>query len=135
MSPRRLLRAAWWAQHWSLTVVYLVVVAVFVIGLAQVNSLREDDRLSARQHAEQLREAQLRFCESSNERTALLHDFVLGLAQDPDPRQYEFIEDPALRQGVLDQARRSRAETRDRVNRTFTQRDCAGEVPALPPNN
>jgi len=129
------LERAWWAGHWQTTIPYVLVVAAFIVGLAQINSLREEDRLSARQHAEQLRQAQLRFCASTNERTAVLHDFVMGLAQDPDPRQYEFIEDPALRQGVLDQARRSRAETRDRVSKTFTQRDCAGDFPALPPNN
>jgi hypothetical protein len=64
--------------------------------------------------------------------TAVLFVFLcwLGVAgTDPDPRQYDYITDPTLRRGVIDQARRGRAETRDRVTKTFTLRNCEADFP------
>lgn len=114
-----------WLTRWQMTVVLIVVTAVFVVGLRATADLR-------RQDARIEREAALRFCEDSNKRTALLRDFIAPSTADPDPRQYDFITDPTLRQGALDQARRGRAEMRDRVARTFTLRDCPAEFPAPP---
>ena len=135
MSPKRLLRPAWWAAHWPNALLYIGLTLVFVFTVNQVSNLRDADVLAARERDELIRDANVRFCASSNERTALLRDFVLSVIQDPDPRQYDYIADPVLRQGVLDQARRTRSATRTRVDETFTQRDCEREFPPLPPNN
>lgn len=99
-----------WAQRWQMTLVLVAITGVF---LATVWNIREAD---------------LRDCRRSNERTAVLLDFILKASADPDPRQFEFIADPALRQGVIDQSRRGRAEQRERAVATFTQRVC-GEYP------
>jgi hypothetical protein len=132
---KRFINPGWWATHWPNALLYLAITAVFVFTVNQASDLRESDVKAARDRSEQIRDSNLRFCMSSNERTALLREFVLSVTQDPDPRQYDYIADPKLRQGVLDQARRSRAATRERVDKTFTQRDCERDYPPLPPVN
>jgi hypothetical protein len=113
------MRALWsWGKRWQMTLVLVAITAVFVLsvwGLA--NQARES------------RDANVRFCEGGNERTAVILDFILRASADPDPRQFEFITDPVLRQGALDQARRGRAEQRARALRTFTARNCNAEFP------
>lgn len=118
MSPKRLLQPAWWASHWPNALVYIFVCAVFVLGLW---NLAQQGRAA--------READLRFCRSSNERTVVIRDFILNASRDPDPRQYEFITDPALRQGVIEQSRKGRAAQREQAERTFVPRDCDAEYP------
>lgn len=110
---------AWaWAVRWQMALVYAAITAVFVItvwGMANQSRTRW--------------EADLRDCRRGNERTAVLLDFILKATADPDPRQFEFIEDQQLRQGAIDQSRRGRAEQRERATRTFTLRDCDAEYP------
>ena len=131
---KRLVSARWWADHWPLTLVYIFVCVVFVFTVATVNDLRSRDVNSAHARAEDLRLANYRFCESSNERVAVVRDFMLAAVREPDPRQFDFITDPALRAGALEQARSSRAELRQRVEATFLARDCAKDFPPLPPD-
>lgn len=118
MSPKRLLQPTWWASHWPNAILYVAVCAVFVLTVWNVSN-----------QSRQAREADLRACERGNASRALLLDFVLKASADPDPRQYEFITDPALREGVLDQARRGRAEQRERARAAFTPVDCQTEYP------
>jgi hypothetical protein len=112
--------------HWQTAILFAGACAVFAGGLYETSARRAAD-------ARIERTAAIRFCEDDNAGRALLRDFVLAAVRDPDPRQYEFIEDPTLRAGALDQARRSRAEMRGRAEATFTARDCAAQFPA-PPN-
>lgn len=105
-------------KRWSNAILYIAITGVFVFCVwllaAQNRAAIEADR---------------RDCRRSNERTTVILDFILKASADPDPRQYAFITDPALRDGALDQARRVRAEQRDRATRTFTLRDCDAEYP------
>lgn len=130
---RRLVSSAWWAGHWPITLVYVFVCAVFVFTVSATNRLRDEDVAQAYQQAVALRDSAVRGCEASNERTAVLRDFVLAVSQDPDPRQFDFIVDPALRAGALEQSRRARADMRGRVARVFVLRDCDAEYPPPPP--
>jgi hypothetical protein len=114
-----------WVVRWQTTLVLLAITVVFIGGLHVTGELREAD-------ARAERTAAIRLCESGNERTAVLRDFMAPMTADPDERQYAFITDPQLRAGALDQARRSRAELRDRVAKAFTLRDCAAELPPPP---
>jgi hypothetical protein len=124
---------AWITCHQN-TLLYLFVTAVFVFTVAEVGALRASDAEKDRQHAQEVRMAAVRFCESGNERTVVLRDFILAAAgTDPDPRQYDYIADPTLRQGVIDQSRKSRADMRDRVSKTFTLRNCPADFP--PPSD
>jgi hypothetical protein len=107
-----------WVGHWQMSLVLVAVTAVFVFAVW----------ILAYQFRE-AREADLRACQRGNESRALLLDFVLKASADPDPRQFEFIADPKLREGALDQARRGRAEQRDRATRTFTPVNCDAEYP------
>jgi hypothetical protein len=120
---------AWIGRHQN-TVLYLFVCFVFVFTVAEVGALRASDAEKERQHALEVRMSAVRFCRDANDRTVVLRDFILGVAgTDPDPRQYDYITDPTLRRGVIDQARRGRAETRDRVTKTFTLRNCEADFP------
>lgn len=114
-----------WVVRWQMTLALLAVTAVFIGGLHVTGELREAD-------ARAERTAAIRLCESGNERTAVLRDFLSPMTADPDERQYAFITDPTLRAGALDQARRSRAELRQRVDKAFKLRDCAAELPPPP---
>jgi hypothetical protein len=107
-----------WGKRWQMTLVLTAITAVFVLTVWSISN-----------QAQESRQASIRFCESGNERTAVILDFILKASADPDPRQFEFITDPALRAGALDQARRGRAEQRQRAIRTFTPRDCNAEFP------
>lgn len=107
-----------WGKRWQMSLLIVAITAVFVIavwGLASQNR--------------NAREADLRACRRGNDSRVLLLDFVFKASADPDPRQYEFIADPVLRQGVIDQSRRGRAEQRERALRTFTPVDCEAEYP------
>lgn len=130
---KRLITPSWWVKNWPITLVYLLVCGVFVFTVGRFNSVNETTARDSRARAADLRDANVRFCQSSNERTAVIRDFVLAVSQDPDPRQFDFITDPVLRAGALDQARRTRAEMRARVSATFTLRDCDAEFPPVPP--
>lgn len=105
-------------KRWQMTAVLVAITAVFMLTVWSISS-----------QARNAREADLRACRRGNESRALLLDFVLKASADPDPRQYEFITDPTLRAGVLDQSRRGRAEQRDRANATFRPVDCEAEYP------
>lgn len=107
---------------------YLLIVAVFVWGLAQQSNAREED-------ARIERSAALQFCNDSNVRTTLIREFILSLTEPPNPAQYAFIADPVLRASALEQATRSRAALRSRAIETFRNRDCAKEFPAPPDGN
>jgi hypothetical protein len=112
-------RGAWdWVERWQISLLFAAITLVFVFGLWSASNQR---------HAAW--EADIRFCHSSNERTVVLRDFVLAASVDPDPRQFDFIADPKLRAGVIEQARKGRADQRDRANRTFTTRNCEAEYP------
>ncbi len=132
---RRFISPHWWAVHWPNALLYGFVCAVFVFTVNQSGSLREHDQRAALRHTLDLREANVAFCDEGNKRTALLREFALSLAQPPDPRQFEFIADPDLRRGVFDQAVRSRADMRARIDETFQQRDCERTFPpvVMPP--
>lgn len=130
---KRLISSHWWATHLPITIVYVCVCAVFVFTVNSVSNLREEDASQAYQTAVSNRDASVRFCEGGNERTAVLREFLLSAVQEPDPRQFDFIADPVLRAGALDQSRRSRSELRDRIEHTFTPRNCHAEFPPLPP--
>ena len=107
-----------WAKRWQVTLVLVAITAVFVLTVWSISN-----------QAASAREADVRACQRGNDSRALLLDFVLQASADPDPRQYEFIADPALRQGVIDQARRGRAQQRERAQRTFAPVDCSAEYP------
>jgi hypothetical protein len=107
-----------WAVRWQTTLVLLAVTAVFVLSLWGLASQNRNAR-----------EADLRFCQSSNERTKVIVEFIYAATADPDPRQYDFIADPVLRAGALEQARKGRAAQRKRAAETFTLRDCEAEYP------
>jgi hypothetical protein len=107
-----------WGKRWQMTLVLIAITAVFVLTVWNLSK-----------QASESRDANVRFCQGGNERTAVILEFVLKASADPDPRQFEFITDPTLRAGALDQARRARAEQRERAIRTFTQRDCDAEFP------
>jgi hypothetical protein len=113
------LRGLWaWTKRKQNTLLYVAITGVFVLTVWSVV-----DQSRAR------REVDLRDCRRGNERTAVILDFILKASADPDPRQFEFIADPTLRQGAIEQSRRGRAEQRDRATRTFTLRDCDAEYP------
>jgi hypothetical protein len=118
-------RVGTWVARHQLALVYVALMGVFVLGLSLMTELRRGD-------ARVEREAALRFCNDSNERTTVIRDFMLAATAEPNPAQYDFIVDPVLRAGVLDQARRARADMRERVAGTFLPRDCAGEFPSPP---
>lgn len=107
-----------WVVRWQMTLVLVAITTVFVIAVWGLAS-----------QSRNAREADLRACARGNESRALLLDFVLKASADPDPRQYEFIADAALRQGVIEQSKRGRAEQRERAQRTFTPVDCEAEYP------
>lgn len=98
-----------WGKRWQMTLVLIAITGVFVLSIWSI------------------READLRDCQRANQRTTVLLDFILKASADPDPRQFEFIADQQLRQGVIEQSRRGRAEQRDRAIGTFTQRNCDAE--------
>jgi hypothetical protein len=122
-----------WLYSWRHALVYLVVTAVFVYTVRSVTELRAYDVQAARDSAEALRISAVRSCESGNDRTVVLRDFVLSALREPDPRQFDFIADPDQRAALIEQARASRTEMRDRAVRTFIPRDCGAEYPAPPP--
>jgi hypothetical protein len=121
-----LARICWgYVTRWQTTILFAALGVLFAGGLwSNAVGRREDARIE--------RAAALRTCETGNERTAVIRDFILAASQDPDPRQYEFIADPKLREGALEQTKRARAEQRDRTTRTFQLRDCAAELPPPP---
>jgi hypothetical protein len=128
---KRFITPSWWATHWPNAAVYVAVCAVFVFTVNRTDDLRADDRRAAFDRAAALRNAQVEFCDEGNKRTDVLRDFALSLAQPPDPRQFEFIADPELRRGVFEQATRSRAEMRGRIDETFKPRDCERAFPLV----
>lgn len=107
-----------WARRWQTTLLFAGITAVFVLTVWNISG-----------QARAAREADLRACQRGNESRALLLDFVLKASADPDPRQFEYIADPVLRAGVIEQSRRSRAEQRDRATATFRPVDCEAEYP------
>lgn len=106
--------AGGWLYRWRHLFAYLLIAGLFVYTV------------------QSQRAAAVRLCESGNERTAVLRDFMTPFTAEPDERQFAFIQDAATRAGALESAKRGRAELRDRVARTFTQRDCAAELSAPP---
>lgn len=121
---------AWLAGHQT-TALFLGLAAVFVVSVWLVAARQADDARASRDRAVANWRADVDSCETTNERTAVLLDFILKASADPDPRQFEFITDPVLRQGALDQARRGRADMRARAIDTFQPRNC-GAIPAPP---
>jgi hypothetical protein len=115
-------------SHWRNVLLYLFVVGVFIFTVWTTGEARDRDIEQARAVAEQLRQANIRACEVGNERVIVLRDFLVAATSEPDPRQFEFIADPQLRAGALEQARRSRAEMRARTM-VFVPRDCQKEWP------
>ena len=111
-------RARAWVTRWQMTLVFVAITGVFVLTV-----------WTMAQQTRNAREADLRFCKSSNERTMVIREFIHAATADPDPRQYEYITDPALRAGALEQSRKGRAAQRERADRTFTLRDCEAEYP------
>ena len=107
-----------WVARWQMTLLFVAITAVFVLCIW---ILADQNRARA--------EADLRDCRRANDRTTVLLEFILKASADPDPRQYDFITDPVLRQGVIEQSRKGRAEQRERAARTFTLRDCEAEYP------
>lgn len=115
----------YWLTRWQTTIVLIAITALFFYGLRSTSELRKEDARIERQAA-------IRFCESANERTQVIRDFLMAATAPPDPRQFEYIEDDHLREGAIEQARRGRSETRGRVDQTFTLRDCPAEFPPPP---
>lgn len=116
------------AEKWWHVLPYLLILAVFVWTVHQQSETRKDD-------ARVERNAALAFCVDSNKRTALIREFIYATTGDPPAAQYDFITDPELRRGVMEQSRASRAAMRARVEGTFRDRDCPAEFPAPPDGN
>lgn len=121
-----------WLYRWRHVLLYVAICAVFVFTVRQVSDLRDADAQAARDAARAERTSAIRLCESGNERTAVLRDFLFAATAEPDPKQFDFIADPQLRAGVIDQALRGRAEMRARVADVFTERDCVRDLPQPP---
>jgi hypothetical protein len=106
-----------WLRRHAFTLYTAALVVVFAAGLAGFNRASVD-------RARDAWRSDLRTCDGTNESRRVLRDFVTAASADPDPRQYEFIADKALRDGVLEQARRSRATMRADAARAFAPLDC-----------
>lgn len=114
-----------WFARWAGTIAFVGLGVAVSFGFWQAGQLRESD-------ARVERTASLTFCKGANERTMVMRDTLLEALKDPDPRVYAFIQDPVLRQGVIDQGKTSRAAQRQRIQERLSLRDCAAEFPAPP---
>lgn len=106
-----------WARGHAFTLYTAALVAVMALGLWGFN------RASV-ERAHDAWRADLSTCERTNESRRVLRDYITAATADPDPRQYAFITDQALRDGALEQARRSRATMRADAARVFAPIDC-----------
>lgn len=120
-----------WLYRWRHLLAYVFIGAGAVWGFAESRRSREADLHSFENQARIERESNVGICESGNERTRVLAEFMRGVLKEPDPRQYDFIADPQLRQGAIDEARRRTAELRQRVEITFKERDCGAQYPLV----
>jgi hypothetical protein len=124
-AARRPHPARLWFGRWSGTLAFIGLGLTVAWGFWQVNDIRTAD-------AQTERTAQLRFCESANERTATIRNVLVLALRDPDPRTYDYIQDPTLRAGVIRQGQESRARLRSDIEARLTLRDCAAEFPPPP---
>lgn len=132
MNPKRLISLKWWWSHWSNVLLYSGMATVFVICIWLLSEqLDRNARATYEQSLVDWR-ADIRDCERGNKNATVLYDFLFEATAAPDPRQYDFITDPQLRAGVIEQATRRSEEMRGKIA-VFVPRDCNTAYPQPQP--
>lgn len=119
-----------WLYKWRHLIAYVAVGIGAVWGFGEARRSRQFDVDSFANQARIERETNVHICQESNERTKVVADFLHAALADPNPHQFDFITDPQLRQGVIDETRQTRAAMRARVDGAFVPRDCEAQYPA-----
>lgn len=104
---------------------FVLIVLISFLGFREVNQRQIAD-------ARAERTAALGSCRDGNRRIETIKNVLLRAVADPPPESYDFIKDPVLRQGVIENGARSRAQIRQEIETNLKPRDCEREIPAPP---
>lgn len=114
----------------KLWAVWRLLTFVLLVGLAFFGFREIEQRQKADARAE--RTAALSACRDGNKRTETIRAVFLKAIADPPPESFDFIKDPVLRKGAIENGNHSRAQIRQEIETNLSPRDCDKEIPAPP---